>query len=404
MQAEIVICADDDRWTEGNPGLTKAKAAADAYGVRLISPKFKDLSSKPTDFNDLHVLKGIEAVKTQLEKAGRPSYFTLETIYTKQIETNPIVDGVFDEGDPLVLYSPGGVGKSALTLNLALHLAAGTHTTPLWGKFNTPKPRRTVFVQSENSLKATHERVVKMCRGNPEFQTGLSNVFFPNNNDAITWSGFFDDPKFQQEVIRLIKGIEDAESEKIDLMVVDPLISYHSQDENDNSRMRSTLDAISAVSNELKVTPVVVHHANKDGGLRGASAIIDWARSVVKLQTTYVDKRRCVQLIHEKANNCEMFEPFTLQVDQYLNFYQVEQNIFNPKMRERGEKVAQALRDIGGFTDLQKELIEQYMELGMCPETTAKRHIADAINNGFIRRDLNRNETDAKRKYVYRMP
>lgn len=57
--AEIVIAGDDDQWTEGNPGRTKARAAALAIGARLLMPDFTglDLSSKPTDWNDLYRLR-----------------------------------------------------------------------------------------------------------------------------------------------------------------------------------------------------------------------------------------------------------------------------------------------------------------------------------------------------------
>jgi putative DNA primase/helicase len=58
-QSEIFVAADNDAWTPGNPGLTKARAAALAIGGKLLSPDFTglDLSGKPTDFNDLYRLK-----------------------------------------------------------------------------------------------------------------------------------------------------------------------------------------------------------------------------------------------------------------------------------------------------------------------------------------------------------
>lgn len=58
-KASIIICADDDRWTEGNPGKTKARKAAIAIGAKLLLPDFSgfDLDTKPTDFNDLHRLR-----------------------------------------------------------------------------------------------------------------------------------------------------------------------------------------------------------------------------------------------------------------------------------------------------------------------------------------------------------
>ncbi len=66
-KAEIVVCADDDRWTEGNPGLSKARQAALAVKGKVAAPRFKDVATKPSDFNDLYALEGIDAVKQQLQ-------------------------------------------------------------------------------------------------------------------------------------------------------------------------------------------------------------------------------------------------------------------------------------------------------------------------------------------------
>lgn len=57
----LVVCADDDWKTEGNPGLTAATDAARAVGALLAVPKFDGLarSEKDTDFNDLHRLAGL---------------------------------------------------------------------------------------------------------------------------------------------------------------------------------------------------------------------------------------------------------------------------------------------------------------------------------------------------------
>ena len=62
-----MIAADDDRWKPaiGNTGRTKASEAARRYGCKMALPHFKHLETKPTDWNDLHVLEGIEAVKRQ---------------------------------------------------------------------------------------------------------------------------------------------------------------------------------------------------------------------------------------------------------------------------------------------------------------------------------------------------
>ena len=45
---DIIICADNDTETEGNPGLTKAKEAAKAINARLAVPPISG------DFNDYY--------------------------------------------------------------------------------------------------------------------------------------------------------------------------------------------------------------------------------------------------------------------------------------------------------------------------------------------------------------
>ncbi len=69
----ITIAADDDHKTEGNPGLTKATAAAQAVGGSLAEPMFATgRPDKATDFNDLHILTGADAVRQCIDAAGTP--------------------------------------------------------------------------------------------------------------------------------------------------------------------------------------------------------------------------------------------------------------------------------------------------------------------------------------------
>lgn len=52
--AQIIIAADDDRLTDGNPGLTKAREAAAAVKGKIIRPVWPEGSPQSlTDFNDL---------------------------------------------------------------------------------------------------------------------------------------------------------------------------------------------------------------------------------------------------------------------------------------------------------------------------------------------------------------
>lgn len=71
-QREIILVADNDAWTPGNPGVTKAREAALAIHAKVAAPTFKNTASKPTDFNDLHQLQGLHAVNTQIRSADLP--------------------------------------------------------------------------------------------------------------------------------------------------------------------------------------------------------------------------------------------------------------------------------------------------------------------------------------------
>ena len=44
--ATIVIVADNDRWTEGNPGVTKAKEAAESIGAMIVIPEFRNTNDQ----------------------------------------------------------------------------------------------------------------------------------------------------------------------------------------------------------------------------------------------------------------------------------------------------------------------------------------------------------------------
>jgi putative DNA primase/helicase len=60
----LILCADDDTLTEGNPGLTAATEAARSVGGLLALPDFGiDRPARATDFNDMAALCGADAVQ-----------------------------------------------------------------------------------------------------------------------------------------------------------------------------------------------------------------------------------------------------------------------------------------------------------------------------------------------------
>lgn len=75
--AKLLICADDDSFSAGNPGVTCASAAALEVGGAFVAPvwanpdaraaAYETRGTKHTDFNDLHALEGLHTVRVQIE-------------------------------------------------------------------------------------------------------------------------------------------------------------------------------------------------------------------------------------------------------------------------------------------------------------------------------------------------
>ena len=91
-QLKMTVCADNDCYSQPNVGLEKAKEAALISNSQVIFPQFKDASMNPTDFNDLFVLEGRDAVKEVLEKAIKKG---------KQEQSSHIPDGFVLSDDGL---------------------------------------------------------------------------------------------------------------------------------------------------------------------------------------------------------------------------------------------------------------------------------------------------------------
>ena len=85
---DFLIAGDNDRHNQKNTGKESAIKTARALNCEYVLPVFKgsDLSNKPTDFNDVHCLYGLNEVKTQIQATP-----------TNPIDNMPVVISLFDD-------------------------------------------------------------------------------------------------------------------------------------------------------------------------------------------------------------------------------------------------------------------------------------------------------------------
>jgi len=337
------------------------------------------------------------------------SCISFQDLVKTPIKLEWIIEGIISRGDATLIHAPGGVGKSMLALFISFFLAShgtgGEESTGLiFEKFPIPARRCTLFIQAENSKASMYTRIMAMCKGNPAFVNGLNRLFvLSQHGDDTTITGErFSDPNFCQFLVDYISKLEIEQGLKIDLLIIDPLISYHGGNENDAVETRATLDGISDVCSQAKCTPILIHHARKAGGqYRGSTAINDWARNRISLfeeqgikiisgknangEVEQGEKKiKLIRVTHEKCNNFEMFDSFLLEMDSNLCF-RLSEGQLKPKDAEDCKKVAKVLSDIGGHAESKNVLAKAYKEAFGDSISTAKRNVEKAAKNGTIK-------------------
>jgi hypothetical protein len=114
----LIVAADNDQWTKGNPGLRAVQEAAEDVGGTVIYPtfteeaitRFKAQHGKgPTDFNDLHQLGGLAEVEKQINNRTNnnesyPFKLILNKSYTSYTSTN--TKGYRGDNPTLNLHQP----------------------------------------------------------------------------------------------------------------------------------------------------------------------------------------------------------------------------------------------------------------------------------------------------------
>ncbi len=106
--------------------------------------------------------------------------------------------------------------------------------------------------------------------------------------------------------------IENVRSLKPRLVVLDPLVRLHRQDENSATQVAALLDPLERLRNDLGVAIVIVHHTSKSGGrgsdfggnnLRGSSDLYAWGDSNLMLRRA--GRRFTLRAQHRAAADSE---------------------------------------------------------------------------------------------------
>jgi hypothetical protein len=192
--------------------------------------------------------------------AIRPASELLEAVAPQPFVLEPILA----RGSAALLYGPTGVGKSFAALGLALAAASG-------GSFlgwTAPRPYNVLYLDGEMSPEAVAGRLRLFGPPPPSLKMWLAAQQQGQPLDLTTEDG----------IVRLM-----ASWGSVDLVVVDSLSSLAGVTHKDPERW-SEIGTFLAFQQRIGRAVVLVHHANREGALRGISRRADAMDVVMALR------------------------------------------------------------------------------------------------------------------------
>ncbi|OLN29860.1 DNA primase [Desulfovibrio sp. DV] len=339
---EIIICADDDAKTAGNPGLSKATEAAVAVKALLAVPRFTDPTGG-TDFNDMAQASGLEAVKAALEAAEAPGatdaktdkpglvIFDIRDFLALDIKPREyVISPVIPCQGLVMLYAMRGIGKT----HFALHLSYAVATGQMVFRWQAVTPRRVLYLDGEMPANAMQERLAGIVASYAkEPLPGFMQIITPDTQPLAMPN--LATPEGQAALAPCLEGVE--------LLVVDNLATLcRAGRENEAEGWLPVQEWILALRRR-GISVLLVHHANKSGGQRGTSSREDVLDTVISL-------RRPQDYRPEEGAR------FEVHLEKARGIIGDDAKPFEAKLMQDGDAMAWACRDI---EDVQLETVRQ---------------------------------------------
>ena len=332
LDAGIVVCGDDDQFNETNAGRKHANEAARAVNGKVSFPQFGDLSTKPTDWDDLRMREGLEAVTQQLAgNASEPEiepepfngFFTMDEMRVTEWLNSPpkprqwIIEDMMPTGKTGLLVGFGGTGKGFALLQLCISVAGGY---PLFGRYPIDQTGAVVAFFAEDDTDILHERFANavdiICDlpeiNSHEFRASLEERLFIRSmagRDVAITRPSPEGPVRTENFNKLMATVKQIHDPR--LIILDNSRRFMGGDENTSEQGVAFIQAVEHLSQETGAFVLVVQHMNKNamrkGGdamdqsaARGSSALTDAVRWQMNMATMDKDTARKYGIRDEK--------------------------------------------------------------------------------------------------------
>lgn len=198
------------------------------------------------------------------------------------------------------IVAPGGVGKSSFVASMMLALASGRQD--ILGKTSWGGPKTVWYWNLEDSLSELEMQLTAAALFHDVSAVECDSRIFVDSGPegaelCIALEG---EAGFQVAVPVVDALVAELIARKVDVLVIDPFVSSHSVNENDNGAIDAVAKTWARIAKRANCAIVLVHHSRKLGGekvsaesARGGSSLIAAAR--VTLVLNRMDSREAEQ-------------------------------------------------------------------------------------------------------------
>jgi RecA-family ATPase len=292
-----------------------------------------------------------EAVGTTQTPSGSFEAYSYGDLHKMNFTASPwLFEGLMRCNEVGMIYAATGVGKTWLTLALAM-VAAGGGTVLKW---QNTTPRKVLYLDGEMDAGDLVDRVNKLSVGlgcDPvELKSNL--IFLPRQLQSSIAGDFL---QVEQESSQL--GIlEYAKNENIELIIIDNLTTMSGQVDENSSQEMKAFNGFLLRAKQRGVALLVVHHSGKGQGAgpRGSSAIMATLNLLLKLEASTSEKAANDQdtkftVVFEKNRNNVDMVPVDVKITKSPKLFDDDNNdqillILDPDSESLAKRVARLLK------------------------------------------------------------
>lgn len=251
----VIICQDNDDAGRERTQLLIKNLKPVVKELRLFEPPNVALKGDVTDWiNEGGDPLKIAEISTLLYKAFIaviPKIFTASSwIEQPVVKSPPILEGLFDEGDKVLIVAQSKARKSFFAMQLALSVAANNKFLQY-----TTHPKTVLIIQFEIKENNYHARLKQMA-ASLKIQSSVLDSLFILNARGVTRNA--------EQIETLIR--ETIEKVKPGLVILDPLYKLMEGDESKIEEVKPLLKFFDELAETSKAAILYVHHDKKNSG------------------------------------------------------------------------------------------------------------------------------------------